>query len=540
MNTILKNKYIYKKFFFYKNILNKKIFINKKIINKSKKSYRILKKKLLFTHKYEIKEIECKVKFCVFAGREKNIKILHFYIHLLLDKFIINEYHIFDFTRNKDDHEFILDEFNKFKNIYPDRIFLHNYDNNKSKILGKNDWSPFYKIIQNICSEKDILIKCDDDILFIDIFGLKNAIKDRKNDKYSFIIHSNCINNGVCAYYQRHLYDKLKEKLNIYPTGGILGILFEKPEFAYAIHNQFYNDLYLDINNINKYVIEDVYITSRISINFILINGSDIKYLKDISTDDEYELSSFIPEKLLRPNKIKGDLITSHLSYVFQEKIILHRDNILSTYLKLKEKYEFDKDLIKNYNSKILPILICNYKDNIFKIKNWFNNNHYYIKNAESDKYLLIDYFEDEAKLSDINKTIFEIIPIDENSVEIKLGIYYITRYNIIGKFKNENILLKYLRDDTEKYIIKESSNNNSFYLKFKKYNNYLSYNNELNIDISNIAKNRWIFEKVNLKDTYIECNRFEKNKKFYYKNIKTNEEYTNYYLGWGNENLLI
>ena len=43
------------------------------------------------------------VKFCIFAGREKNLVILHKYIEKLLFDKIIDEYHIFDFTRNLSD-----------------------------------------------------------------------------------------------------------------------------------------------------------------------------------------------------------------------------------------------------------------------------------------------------------------------------------------------------------------------------------------------------------------------------------------------------
>jgi hypothetical protein len=558
---IIKKKFLYKRIYFFKNILKRIIIYDIKIIKINKNINKILKKKIIFSNedlnevsnkdlnevsnKYddnkslEVSYIINKIKFCVFAGREKNIKVLHFYVKLLLNNNIIDEYHIFDFTRNKEDHFFIKEEYNRLNNIYSNRIFLHNNDNKNSYKIGKNDWSPFYKTISEISSDNDVIIKCDDDILFIDIFSLKNAIKDRIKDKYSFLIHSNCINNGVCAYYQRHLFNKLKEKLNKYPTGGILGILFEKPEIAYAIHNQFCNDILIDINNINSYIIDDIYINTRISINFILINGSDCKYLKDITIDDEYEISSYIPEKLLRPNKIKGDLITAHLSYVFQEKIMLYHDNILNNYIRIKEKYIFDNELIKKYNNNKLSILTSIHNNNIFKIKNWFNEKHYYIKNIETNKYLSILYENDEIKLSDINKTVFEISNLSNNIIEIKLGIYYLTRYNIIGHFRNENILLKYLKDETEKYIIKENIDNDSFYLKFKKYNYYISLNNECNIDLTNNPKNKWIFEKVNIKDEYIEFSRFEKNNKFYYKNIKNNELYTNYYLGWSIDNLL-
>ena len=51
-----------------------------------------------------------KTKICVFFGRKRNIEILHKYIELVLLNNIIDEYHMFDFTRNYDDHLFLIEE----------------------------------------------------------------------------------------------------------------------------------------------------------------------------------------------------------------------------------------------------------------------------------------------------------------------------------------------------------------------------------------------------------------------------------------------
>ena len=459
---------------------------------------------------------------------------------------------MYSFARNMQDYIFILKEYNRLKNIYNNKIYLHNYDENliliKSKTL-KINWNPFYKNISE-SNDNDVIIKCDDDILFIDMNSLKNAINNRINDNISFIIHSNCINNGVCAYYQKYLFPKIKDELNKYPIGGLLGVLFEKPEIAYVIHNQFSNDICKDLQNINKYIIDDIYINNRISINFILINGSDTKYLKDISTDDEYQLSGFIPESLGRPNKIKGDLLTSHLSYSFQDKILLNKNDIINNYIKIKDKYINNlNNIIVNYNINnnlyIPKYHITNNllnDESIFKIKQWYTLNHYYIKHCNTDKYLSIDYQNDEFYLSNIKKTAFQIIDKNNNNIEIRLGIYNLTRYNYIGKFRNEIILMKYIYDEKERELTKEDIDiNNSFYLKFIKYNLYLSIKNNKDniIDITINKNDKWYFENVDLSNEYINCTRIINNNKIYYKNIETNEVYTNYYKGWGIENVL-
>jgi len=492
-----------------------------------------------------------KVRFYVFAGRKKNLEILHQYIDLALNKLIINEYHIFDFSRNLNDHFFLYQEYNKFKNIYTNQIYLHNFNENEEKLKLQNnekqDWSPFYKEISQNTSDNDVIIKCDDDILFIDINSLKNAIIDRFNDKTSFIIHSNCVNNGICAFYQKDCFYKIKDILNIYPVGGILGILFEKPEIAYAIHSNFSDDLLNNLNNLNKYIIKDQFINSRISINFILINGSDAKYLEHVGINDEYEVSSFIPEKLLRPNKIKGDLITSHLSYSNQEKIIMIKDIIINKYKKILEQYLSlsNNFFINKYNENIVNNLIYIKENEYFIVKNWINENSFFIKNKMNNKYLFIDFDKDEIEISDNQKTLFSLNRLnDKNKIyEIKLGVFYLTSYNSRGKFRNEKLLYQCLKDESIKEIILEESGvkNNIFFIKFKKNNLYLSLNNKDNVENTKEKKSLWIFEKNNNEplDKYIKVERYIKNNKFYYKNISNNEIFTNYYYGWGYENIL-
>jgi hypothetical protein len=60
-------------------------------------------------------------------------------------------------------------------------------------------------------------------------------------------------------------------------------------------------------------------------------------------------------------------------------------------------------------------------------------------------------------------------------------------------------------------------------------------------IENSKEKNSSWIFEKNNNEslEKYIKVERYIKNNKFYYKNISNNEIFTNYYYGWGYENIL-
>ena len=361
------------------------------------------------------------------------------------------------------------------------------------------------------------------------------------------MIHSNCINNNICAYYQKNIFKNVESYLSTYPTGGILGILFENPKVAYSMHNFFIDECLKDIHNLYNFIIEDVYINTRISINFIIINGDDCKYFKEVKYDDEYELSSYFPEKLFRPNKIKGDFITAHYSYALQEKVFNANDKLRLQYEKLVHFYINNNnklDFIKNKNNNLLKKYILyevqEKPQELITVLNYQDNNLFYIKNIETNSYLYIDYNDDAFLLHPTKKTFFKINQLDEKSININLGIYSLTRFNLNADFKNKGLLIKLLNDINEKnekkiHIINE---NNKIYLQFNNSTMFLGikYNKLI---LENEKKYSWIFEKYDNQEKYIQMERLEINKKFYYKNINTNQIITNFYMGWGNENIL-
>jgi hypothetical protein len=119
------------------------------------------------------------------------------------------------------------------------------------------------------------------------------------------------------------------------------------------------------------------------------------------------------------------------------------------------------------------------------------------------------------------------------------LGIYYISKYNIRGNFKNEQVLIKNMLLENEKFIILEKEIDNLFYIKFSKTNEYISIIKNLNyLTITNKKIDKWFIEKPEKKENIISVTREKKYNKFFYKNIETNEEYSNIYSGWGYENI--
>ena len=107
----------------------------------------------------------------------------------------------------------------------------------------------------------------------------------------------------------------------------------------------------------------------------------------------------------------------------------------------------------------------------------------------------------------------------------------FIEPVNLNADFKNKSLLIKLLNDINEKnekkiHIINE---NNKTYLQFNNSTMFLGIKDN-KLFLENEKKYSWVFEKYDNQDKYIQMERFELNKKFYYKNINTNQIITNFY----------
>ncbi len=306
-----------------------------------------------------------------------------------------------DMTRVMSDHNFIISEYKRLSEKFPNRVILKNnfeqYEKLTSKIQKNGvDWGAFYKIFEEL-EDHDVVIKCDDDILFIDIERLESALELRYLNQQPLIMHSNCINNGVCAFhqYKQGAWRFDSELLAMYPSAGLSGPIFiDHGDVADKMHTQFVNDLNQNFNNINKYKLkENLYLLQRISINFTFFLGKDREILKTISEQDEYLVSCKIPQLKDRPNMIIADMITSHYSYGAQKKL---RDNqgiqkyktLAADYLKLPLR----KKSINNKFGKVITIK-KNKTDYLFAPP---EKEKFAIKNSSKKKYLSFKFNKTE------------------------------------------------------------------------------------------------------------------------------------------------
>ena len=335
---------------------------------------------------------------CTFMGRQNNLNILLQYIEKALKIEAMDNYWMIDMTRNMKDHEFIFSEQQRLNDLFPGRVHMYNRDVRR-KLLDKGEdaikgcvgsWGDFYSFLGRF-SDKDVIAKCDDDTLYIDVETLKGAFEYRWKNKRPYLMHANCINNGVAAYHQYKKDIWKNKELNVYPSCGLTGPLFSHPHIACEQHKKFTRDLIESSYNIEKYKLkQNILFQQRVSINFIFMLGSDRNTLKTIDLQDEYETSSKKPQMEDRPNCLIGDFTVAHHTYGVQEPVMEE----LGTYLEYKKLAMIMSSRNDHKNKEITDNLLhpvtLSIKDKTYLAKSPYNPNTKILQHVESGLYISV------------------------------------------------------------------------------------------------------------------------------------------------------
>ncbi|MCO5733024.1 hypothetical protein [Rhizobium sp. SSA_523] len=162
-----------------------------------------------------------------------------------------------------------------------------------------------------------VFLKCDDDIVYLDLDRLSGFIDARRRHPHYFLLSANVINNGICAHLQQQA-GSLPATLGTFehPPGGFGGSLWQSGERAVALHEHFLQ------SPDKRFPLSAPLVewTDRQSINFIAWLGRDIIHMALAPGDDERVLTVDLPAYLGRTCAIHSDFVVSHLSFGPQER----------------------------------------------------------------------------------------------------------------------------------------------------------------------------------------------------------------------------
>ncbi len=224
------------------------------------------------------------VYWTVFAGRRDRLALQEKYWVQLYREGTITEVHLWDFTtkmanltdqrlnrqwieEKEKQYEFV--KVMRMRDMYAKNLTAKHwkYETDPGKFRNKN-WHIYYRYYGIISNHNDVILKVDDDILYVNVSEVQCFVKFVVEHVDVFTVSANVINNGVIAHIQQTL-GMLPMSLGVfeYPSHGAYGSLWESPDKAFDLHRYFLShkaDFYRD--SIVQY-------NERLSINFVAWSG---------------------------------------------------------------------------------------------------------------------------------------------------------------------------------------------------------------------------------------------------------------------------
>jgi hypothetical protein len=345
--------------------------------------------------------------FTTFAGRADRLSVLFKYLFLALEQRIITEVHLWDYCRTSNDRLSLYQHYSR-KEMEAKGVFI------KERSTTRKKWSDYYEYYDDYTATHplDIIVKCDDDIVFLDLNQFPTFLRtiassdcesdwkeeNEKNEtsssssSFSFngLLFANVINNGVAAFYQQQLFGILPSHTTDtdtdtdhfeYPFQGLYGSLWESGAKATRLHEYFlsHSEQWLPLllprgsgsgHRSNYYYQPDILlIETRFSINFFAMKGCHWWKIREVGDDDEFHLTVSLPTVgRVMTNSLFSNFFVSHLSFAGQLKEMnessliqkydeffdYYRKNLLIVESSLASSRGKEGEKKKNYKTRIM------------------------------------------------------------------------------------------------------------------------------------------------------------------------------------------
>jgi hypothetical protein len=207
------------------------------------------------------------------------------------------------------------------------------------QVKNKKSWAEYYSHYTQEAYPHSIIVKCDDDIVYIDPAGFYRFIHQvTSNMGPHLFAFPNIVNNGVCAHYMQK-NDLLPSQLfGILPHDTYQGRLWNDGPLCQRIHEHFVQHR----SDIQEQALDlsAVRLTrgSRISINFFAVRSEDLgRTFNMCGYDDEHDLTVRLTDHNQRSHLLVQSCIVAHLSFYRQRETGLDEQACLQLYHKLAD-----------------------------------------------------------------------------------------------------------------------------------------------------------------------------------------------------------
>ena len=263
----------------------------------------------------------------IFAGRQDRMSLLMAYLKKILQQKKIDYIHIWNFARNEKDFTWLKSLEDKGNNIF---VFSPSVFDEKGMLYHNYMFykSAYYFYTKSFFSKANF-VKCDDDIIFLDVEYFDNflqKIKDIDECSEYYMVSANVVNNGICANIQQK-YGAIPKDVGIFDVpnenerGGASFEYWKYGEKSQILHKYFLDNKDNFISKSITQTFQLVDYSNRFSINFIGFKQNSIKpFMKVIDFSDEVYLTAKLSKILQKKILIETSFVVSHLSFHSQLK----------------------------------------------------------------------------------------------------------------------------------------------------------------------------------------------------------------------------
>lgn len=181
--------------------------------------------------------------------------------------------------------------------------------------------------------EDTIVIKVDDDIVFIAPNAIWNLLTFRLEHPEYFLVFANTVNNGWCDFLRQRMGLVANAPMLVETPAG--GNAWASGVWAEAMHRSFLTNLGTGDLQMHEQAFRQFMTVAgeRVSINFVCWLGEDMAQL-NVEGEDEHFLCNQGPRELMKVNAICGGAVVSHYAF-FPQRDYLDGTDVLKLYRSL-------------------------------------------------------------------------------------------------------------------------------------------------------------------------------------------------------------
>ncbi len=264
------------------------------------------------------------------AGRRQYLEVLVPY--LLANRHLIDRHVFWLNTTQADDIAYIRSVCAR----YPD---FFSYLESSVPVDGNMSIAPFFQHCQD---ERTLYIRFDDDICYVADDAVANLIAFRRAHPQYFLVFGNTINNAICSFLHQRA-GRLPASTPPVQYDCMDAVGWASGVYAAATHREFLRCQAagtLDRFLFDRWVLFDY---NRFSVNCFAWFGHDFKRFdgrvgrldNGKSIVEEDWLTTYMPQRLSRPNAICGRSLVAHFAFYTQRPYLEHHTQLLADYHRL-------------------------------------------------------------------------------------------------------------------------------------------------------------------------------------------------------------